>query len=122
MAAAALAYLDDGSAEQSAHATAIALKNILGLICDPVAGAVEVPCVKRNALGVVNAMIAADMALAGVKSAIPADDTVTALCNVQAELPPSLRNSGHGGLCASPTARRLIGERYEKLARKAGLK
>ena len=122
MAAAALAYLDGGSAEQSSHAVAIALKNILGLVCDPVAGAVEVPCVKRNALGVVNAMVAADMALAGIKSAIPADDTVTALCNVQVELPPSLRNSGCGGLCASPTAQRLTEERYKELARKAGLK
>lgn len=121
MAAAALAYLDGGSADCSAHAMAIALKNVLGLVCDPVAGAVEVPCVKRNAMGVVNAMVAADMALAGIKSAIPADDTVTALCNVQVELPPSLRNSGCGGLCASPTAMRLTEERYKELARKAGL-
>lgn len=121
MAAAALAFLDGGSAEQSSHAAAIALKNVLGLVCDPVAGAVEVPCVKRNAMGVVNSMVAADMALAGIRSAIPADDTVTALCNVQVELPPSLRNSGCGGLCASPTARRLTEERYKELARKAGL-
>ena len=121
MAAAALVFLDGGNAEESSHAAAIALKNVLGLVCDPVAGAVEVPCVKRNAMGVVNAMVAADMALAGIRSAIPADDTVTALCNVQVELPPSLRNSGCGGLCASPTARRLTEERYKELARKAGL-
>ncbi|MCC8193061.1 MAG: L-serine ammonia-lyase, iron-sulfur-dependent, subunit alpha [Deltaproteobacteria bacterium] len=121
MAAAALVYLEGGDAARSSHAVAIALKNILGLVCDPVAGAVEVPCVKRNAMGVVNAMVAADMALAGITSAIPADDTVTALCNVQVELPPSLRNSGCGGLCASPTARRLTEERYKDLARKAGL-
>jgi L-serine dehydratase len=121
MAAAALAYLDGASADQSAHAVAIALKNILGLVCDPIAGAVEVPCVKRNAIGVVNAMVAADMALADIKSAIPADDTVTALCSVSLELPPSLRNSGCGGLCVTPTARRLTDERYADLAHKAGV-
>lgn len=120
LAAAALVHLDGGDAGQCAHAVAIALKNVLGLVCDPVAGAVEVPCVKRNAMGVVNAMIAADMARAGVTSAIPADDAVTALAAVAAELPPSLRNSGHGGLCASPAGQRLTEERYAELARRAG--
>lgn len=107
MAAAALVFMDGGTPEESGHAVAIALKNILGLICDPVAGAVEVPCIKRNAMGVVNAMIAADMARAGVVSAIPVDEVVGALVSVQRELPRALRNSGHGGLCTTPTAIRL---------------
>lgn len=116
MAAAALVYLDDGTPEQSAHAIAIALKNILGLVCDPVAGAVEVPCIKRNAMGVVNAMVAADMALAGVKSAIPADETVTALCNVQKMLPVELRASAKGGLGITPTAVMLTEKRLKEMA------
>jgi L-serine dehydratase len=75
MAAAAVVELAGGSPSQSAHAMAIALKNMLGLICDPVAGLVEVPCVKRNAMGAANAIVAADMALAGVESRIPCGDT-----------------------------------------------
>lgn len=110
MGAAALVFMDGGGPREMEHAVAISLKNVMGLICDPVAGAVEVPCIKRNAMGVMNAMIAADMALAGVTSAIPADEVVTALVAVQRELSPVLRNSGRGGLCVTPTAVRLTEE------------
>jgi len=117
MTAAALAHLDGGTPSQVAHAMAIALKNVLGLVCDPVAGAVEVPCIKRNAMGVANAFVAADMARAGIESAIPADEVIMALCNVQKLLPVELRASSRGGLGITPTAKRLLAEKMERLAR-----
>lgn len=107
MAAAALVYLHGGSPEQMANAVAIALKNMLGLVCDPVAGLVEVPCVKRNAAGAMNALTAAELALAGIQSRIPADEVIDAMQIVGETLPASLRETGAGGLAATPTAVRF---------------
>jgi L-serine dehydratase len=103
IAAGALAELRGGSPSMAAHACAIALKNQLGLVCDPVAGLVEVPCVKRNAGGIMCAIAAADMALAGIKSVIPVDEVVTAMREVGDALPQSLRETSLGGLATSPT-------------------
>lgn len=102
MAAGALVYLKDGSAEQISDAAAIALKAMLGLVCDPVAGLVEVPCVKRNVLGAVNAMTAADQVLAGIHSFIPADQVIDAMREVGDRMDASLRETGLGGLAATP--------------------
>ena len=104
MAAAALVSLHGGSDVQTAHAAAIALKNLMGLVCDPVAGLVEVPCVKRNAVGAMNALSAAEMALAGIESRIPADEVIDAMRAVGAAMSPTLRETGRGGIAASPTA------------------
>ena len=104
MAAAALVYLHGGDNEQMANAVAIALKNMMGLVCDPVAGLVEVPCVKRNAAGAMNALTAAELALAGIGSHIPADEVIDAMRAVGEVLPSSLRETGRGGIDASPTA------------------
>ncbi|ATA59500.1 L-serine dehydratase alpha subunit [Geobacillus stearothermophilus] len=97
MAAAALVELAGGTPAQAAEAMAIALKNMLGLVCDPVAGLVEVPCVKRNAMGAANAMIAADMALAGVKSRIPCDEVIEAMYRIGAAMPVALKETAQGG-------------------------
>ena len=105
MAAAALVSLRKGSPEMSAHACAMALMNLLGLVCDPVAGLVEIPCVKRNVVGAVNAISCADMALAGIESAIPADEVIDAMRSVGDMLPGALRETGTGGLAATPTGR-----------------
>lgn len=110
MAAAALVELGSGTPRQAANACAIALKNVMGLICDPVAGLVEVPCIKRNALGAANALVAADMALAGIESLIPADEVIAAMKAVGRLMPPALRETAEGGLAATPTARRLEAE------------
>ena len=104
MAAAALVYLHGGDNEQMAAAVAIALKNMMGLVCDPVAGLVEVPCVKRNAAGAMNALTAAELSLAGIGSHIPADEVIDAMRAVGEVLPSSLRETGRGGIAASPTA------------------
>ena len=110
MAAAVAVELAGGTPEQSGHACAIALKNSLGLVCDPVAGLVEVPCVKRNAGGAANALAAADLALAGVKSVIPIDEVILAMHQVGQSMPASLRETAEGGLAASATARRIAQE------------
>lgn len=107
MAAAAVVELLGGSPEQSFDAAAIAIKNSLGLVCDPVAGLVEIPCIKRNVGGVVNAFSAADLALAGIHSRIPFDDTVDALNRVGRQLPASLRETAMGGLAATAAGVRL---------------
>lgn len=107
MAAAALAELKGGTPVQAAHACAMALKNQLGLVCDPVAGLVEVPCIKRNVAGVMIALSAAEMALAGVESKIPADECISAMYEVGCAMPASLRETAQGGLAATPTGRRL---------------
>lgn len=107
MAAAALVFLRDGSPEQMANACAMAIKNLLGLVCDPVAGLVEVPCVKRNVTGAMNALACADMALAGVSSAIPCDEVIDSMRAVGDAMPAALRETGLGGLAATPTARRI---------------
>jgi L-serine dehydratase len=110
MAAAGLVQLAGGSPEQTAQAMALALKSILGLACDPVAGPVEVPCIKRNAIGVANALAAADMGLAGIESVIPPDEVILALRNVQALMPMELRDTTLGGLGITPTAQRLTAQ------------
>ncbi|ALA69200.1 serine dehydratase [Geobacillus stearothermophilus 10] len=107
MAAAALVELAGGTPGQAAEAMAIALKNMLGLVCDPVAGLVEVPCVKRNAMGAANAMIAADMALAGIKSRIPCDEVIEAMYRIGAAMPVALKETAQGGLAATPTGRAI---------------
>lgn len=107
MAAAALVEMAGGTPSQSAHALAIALKNLLGLVCDPVAGLVEVPCVKRNALGAALASISADMALAGIKSVIPPDEVVGAMHRIGQSMPSALKETALGGLAATPTGRAL---------------
>ena len=101
MAAGALVYLRGGSCEQILNAVAMSLKNLLGLVCDPVSGLVEVPCVKRNVIGAVNAMSAADMALAGIQSMIPADQVIDAMKEVGDLMDVSLRETGRGGLAAT---------------------
>ncbi|RXI98046.1 L-serine ammonia-lyase, iron-sulfur-dependent, subunit alpha [Anaerobacillus alkaliphilus] len=107
MAAAAIVELMGGSPKQSAHAMAIALKNMLGLVCDPVAGLVEVPCVKRNAMGASNAIIAADMALAGIESRIPCDEVIDAMYKIGQTMHRDLKETAGGGLAATPTGRAL---------------
>ena len=107
MAAAALVHVMGGTAEQMAHACAMALSNTLGLVCDPVAGLVEIPCVNRNVMGAVNAMACAEMALSGVESAIPCDEVIDAMRAVGDALPAALRETGGGGLAATPTGRRI---------------
>ena len=102
MAAAALTDLCGGAPEAAAHAAAMALKNLLGLVCDPVAGLVEVPCVKRNVGGAMVALSAAEMALAGIRSAIPPDEVVDAMREVGEKMDASLRETGEGGLAATP--------------------
>lgn len=105
MAAGALVYLRGGTEEQLCHAVAMSLKNLMGLVCDPVAGLVEVPCIKRNVIGAVNAIAAADMALAGIESRIPVDEVIDAMGEVGRRLPVELRETALGGLAATPTGR-----------------
>ncbi|MFV0557718.1 MAG: L-serine ammonia-lyase, iron-sulfur-dependent, subunit alpha [Enterococcus sp.] len=107
MAAAALVCANGGSAEQAASAVAITLKNMMGLICDPVAGLVEVPCVKRNALGSSQAFISADMALAGITSVIPVDEVVHAMYQVGRQMPSIFKETAEGGLAVTPTAQKI---------------
>ncbi|WP_010244390.1 L-serine ammonia-lyase, iron-sulfur-dependent, subunit alpha [Acetivibrio cellulolyticus] len=108
MAAGALAYLNGGSSECITHAAAMALKNLLGLVCDPVAGLVEVPCVKRNVVGAVNAIACSDMAIAGVRSSIPPDEVIDAMRSVGESISVSLRETGEGGLAATPSAKEYM--------------
>lgn len=103
MAAAALAELCGASPKAALDAAAIALKNILGLVCDPVAGLVECPCIKRNAMGAANAVLCADMALAGIASIIPFDEVVVAMKNVGRMMSSDLRETAKGGLAVTPT-------------------
>lgn len=107
MAAAALVELKGGTPDMAIHAAAIAIKNLLGLVCDPVAGLVEVPCIKRNAGGASVAVCAADMALAGITSVIPPDEVVTAMREVGEAIAPTLRETAEGGLATTPTGRAI---------------
>ncbi len=107
MAAAGLTSIRGGTPEMCAHACAMALKSLMGLVCDPVAGLVEVPCVKRNVIGAVNAVTCSDMAMAGVESRIPCDEVIDAMREVGQSLPASLRETGEGGVAASPTGRSI---------------
>ena len=115
MAAAALVFVLGGDFECSAHAATIALKNCLGLVCDPVAGLVEVPCVKRNGMFASIAVTAADMAMGGIRSFIPPDEVIDAMYQIGISIPPSLRETSRGGLAVSPTgaeaAKRLYGKK-----------
>jgi len=110
MAAAAAVEIAGGTPEQCADAVALAFKGLLGLVCDPVAGLVEVPCIKRNATSVAVALAAADMALAGIRSVIPADEVIWAMGAIGRELPASLRETALGGLAATPTGKRIASE------------
>ncbi|MGI6654106.1 MAG: L-serine ammonia-lyase, iron-sulfur-dependent, subunit alpha [Christensenellales bacterium] len=105
MAAAALTQLRGGTPTMCAHAMAMALKNMLGLVCDPLAGLVEVPCVKRNAAGAANALTACEMALAGVESYVPWDEVIEALYKVGQSIPLALRETAQGGLADTETGR-----------------
>lgn len=108
MAAGALTYLQDGTEEQISHAAAIALKNLLGLVCDPVAGLVEIPCIKRNVIGAVNALTAADMAAAGITSVIPSDQVIDAMKEIGDIMHESLKETGMGGLAATKAAQEIM--------------
>ena len=107
MAAAAVTEMCGGTPQMVSDACAIAIKNILGLVCDPVAGLVEIPCIKRNAMGTANAFTAAELALAGITSAIPADETLWAMKKVGDSMSSALKETGEGGLAATPTGKRL---------------
>lgn len=107
MAAAAIVEMAGGTPEMCFNAASIALKNIMGLVCDPIAGLVEAPCAKRNASGVVNALISAELALAGIKSIIPFDEVVEAMYKVGKALPEALRETALGGIAATPTGIKL---------------
>lgn len=107
MAAGALVSIQGGNAQQIIHAAAMALKNLLGLVCDPVAGLVEVPCVKRNVVGAVNALTAADMALAGIISRISPDQVIDAMREVGESMHVSLKETGEGGIANTPDARKI---------------
>lgn len=102
MAAGALVSLHGGGCQKIGHAAAMALKNLMGLVCDPVAGLVEVPCVKRNVIGAVNAVSCADMALAGIESRVPVDQVIECMGDVGRRLPVELRETALGGLAATP--------------------
>jgi L-serine dehydratase len=107
MAAGALVEIGGGTPEQVGHAVGLALKNSLGLVCDPVGGLVEVPCIIRNGLHAITALAAADMALAGVKSIIPPDEVIQVMYEIGKEMPESLRETGIGGLAGTPTGKAL---------------
>jgi L-serine dehydratase len=107
MSAAAVVEMLGGTPKQSAHALALALKNLLGLVCDPVAGLVEVPCVKRNAFAAVHSLVAAQMALNGIESVIPADEVIEAMYRIGLDLPRALRETSEGGLAKTPTGVRI---------------
>ncbi|MCI1946480.1 L-serine ammonia-lyase, iron-sulfur-dependent, subunit alpha [Clostridium luticellarii] len=103
MAAAAAVEAAGGTPEQCDYAFSTALQNLLGLVCDPVAGLVEIPCVKRNAIGTANALVAADLALAGVNNLISSDEVIEAMYRVGKQMPRELRETGLGGVAATPT-------------------
>ncbi|SEA42066.1 L-serine dehydratase [Pseudobutyrivibrio sp. ACV-2] len=110
MAAAGLVYLKGGNGRDSANAAALALKNLLGLACDPVAGLVEVPCVKRNVCGAMNAVTSAELTMAGIESRIPADEVFDAMNSIGKSMSPDIKETGNGGVAATPTGERIKGE------------
>ncbi len=114
MAAPALVHLQGGTPEQMANACAMAVKNLLGLVCDPVGGLVEVPCVKRNVIGAMDALSAAQMALAGIESRVPPDQVLDAMREVGQSLPHTLRETGKGGLAATPFSLRYTPKEVDK--------
>lgn len=108
MAAAALVELCGGTPAMVGHACAISLKSVLGLVCDPVAGLVEIPCIKRNAMGAANAFVAAELALAGIESKIPVDEVIQAMKSIGDNMLPALKETAEGGLAATPTGKRYM--------------
>jgi len=108
MAAGAITYLEGGTNDQIANAAALAMKNMLGLTCDPVAGLVEVPCIKRNVSGAVNAIIASQMVMAGLKSAIPVDEVFESMERIGRLLPPCLKETSGEGLAVTATAEKVV--------------
>lgn len=114
MAAAGITYIRGGSNDAVFHSAAMALANLLGLVCDPVAGLVEVPCVKRNVIGAVNAVTSSDMAIAGIRSRIPPDEVIDAMREVGMSLPAQLRETGEGGLAATPTGVKITKNLFKK--------
>ena len=108
VAAGAICYIKGGDTDQIGHACAMALKNLMGLVCDPVGGLVEVPCVKRNVGGAVNALAAADMALAGITSKVPVDQVIDAMKEVGDKMDVSLRETGVGGVAGTPAAQEVV--------------
>lgn len=107
MASGAVVELMGGTPEMSLNAAAIVFKNVLGLVCDPVAGLVEIPCAKRNVSGAINALCTADMVMAGVDSKIPFDDAVSAMYKVGTSMPPELRETALGGVAITKTGKAL---------------
>ena len=107
MAAAGLVYLKGGDGLKCANAAALALKNLLGLACDPVAGLVEVPCVKRNVCGAMNAVTSAELTMAGIDSRIPADEVFDAMSSIGKSMSPNIKETGNGGVAATPTGERI---------------
>jgi len=107
MAAGAVLELLGGTPEQVGHAIALALKNYLGLVCDPVAGLVEVPCVKRNAFAAIHALVAAELAFAGIESIIPPDEVILAAYEIGRLMPKSLKETSEAGLAKTPTGKRI---------------
>ncbi|MCR2807435.1 L-serine ammonia-lyase, iron-sulfur-dependent, subunit alpha [Paenibacillus soyae] len=118
MAAGALAELRGGSPAQAVHAVGLALKNTLGLICDPVGGLVEVPCIVRNGFGAVTALAAADMALAGVRSVIPSDEVIQVMLEVGSAMPDKHRETAGGGLAQTPTGKAILEDLRSKRAKR----
>ncbi|MCC2377076.1 L-serine ammonia-lyase, iron-sulfur-dependent, subunit alpha [Bacillus wiedmannii] len=114
MAAAAAVEAAGGTPQQSSEAFSTALQNLLGLVCDPVAGLVEIPCVKRNAIGATNALAAADIALAGVNNIINADEVIEAMYRVGRQIPRELRETGLGGIAATPTGIAIKNKIFEE--------
>ncbi|QNK55110.1 L-serine ammonia-lyase, iron-sulfur-dependent, subunit alpha [Paenibacillus sp. PAMC21692] len=114
MAAGALTELRGGTPEQAVHAVGLALKNSLGLICDPVGGLVEIPCIVRNGFGSVTALAASDMAVAGVRSVIPSDEVIDVMLEVGAAMPEKHRETAKGGLAQTPTGRKIMNQLYGK--------
>ena len=110
MAAAALVELGGGSPKEVGEAAALSIKNVLGLVCDPVAGLVEVPCIKRNAFFALNAWAAAEMALAGIESVIPVDEVIGAMKEIGEEMPTKLKETSMGGLATTPTGKKIARE------------
>lgn len=108
MAAGAAAFLQGGDSDTICHAAAMALKNLLGLACDPVGGLVEVPCVKRNVIGALSALSATDMALAGVKSKIPPDEVIDAMRSIGVAMPACIKETGKGGLAMTPEGQKYV--------------
>ena len=115
MAASAVAEMCGGTPRMVENACAIALKNVLGLVCDPVAGLVEIPCIKRNVMGTANALAAAEMALAGIDSKIPADEVIWAMKKIGDSMHTDLKETARGGLAATPTGKRLTEQVFGKV-------